>query len=214
MALIKCSECGREISDKAKKCVNCGCKIQMKKKIICKECGTEINEKEKKCSKCGCPVRKFSFNKIKIIIISLIVLILIGVLTFFIFNKSNTLVCIYTNSNEVGTIEYRLTYKFKNGKVKSLEGYQYARPTNRQVAESLWEVSNNQQDQYNYYEGLTYKATFNEDNAITIRYSIDVEKAPSMFKSVAGLSGVSDINSNLTKEEIQEIYEENDFICK
>ena len=27
MALIKCSECGKEISDKAKKCPHCGFKI-------------------------------------------------------------------------------------------------------------------------------------------------------------------------------------------
>ena len=36
MALIKCSECGKEISDKAKICVNCGKKIQQNyfKKIM------------------------------------------------------------------------------------------------------------------------------------------------------------------------------------
>lgn len=28
MALIKCSECGKEINDKAKVCVNCGCPIE------------------------------------------------------------------------------------------------------------------------------------------------------------------------------------------
>ena len=27
MALIKCSECGKEISDKANNCPNCGCPI-------------------------------------------------------------------------------------------------------------------------------------------------------------------------------------------
>lgn len=27
MALIKCKECGKEISDKAKMCVNCGCPV-------------------------------------------------------------------------------------------------------------------------------------------------------------------------------------------
>lgn len=27
MALIKCPECGKEISDKAKKCIHCGCPI-------------------------------------------------------------------------------------------------------------------------------------------------------------------------------------------
>ena len=28
MALIKCMECGREISDKAEKCIHCGCPIK------------------------------------------------------------------------------------------------------------------------------------------------------------------------------------------
>lgn len=28
MALIKCPECGKEISDKAKTCINCGCPIE------------------------------------------------------------------------------------------------------------------------------------------------------------------------------------------
>ena len=28
MALIKCSECGNEISDKAKACIHCGCPIE------------------------------------------------------------------------------------------------------------------------------------------------------------------------------------------
>lgn len=34
MALIKCSECGKEISDKAKMCVNCGAKAKNNNKII------------------------------------------------------------------------------------------------------------------------------------------------------------------------------------
>ena len=28
MALIKCPECGKEISDKAKVCINCGCPLE------------------------------------------------------------------------------------------------------------------------------------------------------------------------------------------
>lgn len=31
MTLVKCNECGKEISDKAKKCLNCGCKRKRKK---------------------------------------------------------------------------------------------------------------------------------------------------------------------------------------
>lgn len=34
MALIKCSECGKEISDKTKKCIHCGNKIKKNKKKI------------------------------------------------------------------------------------------------------------------------------------------------------------------------------------
>lgn len=32
MSLIKCNECGKEISDKSKECVNCGAPIKIKKK--------------------------------------------------------------------------------------------------------------------------------------------------------------------------------------
>ena len=34
MALIKCSECGKEISDKATACMNCGCPIEKVKKKV------------------------------------------------------------------------------------------------------------------------------------------------------------------------------------
>lgn len=43
MAMIKCPECGQEISDKAKKCVHCG-KILIEDKPatkICSDCGKE-----------------------------------------------------------------------------------------------------------------------------------------------------------------------------
>ena len=63
MALIKCSNCGSEISDKALKCPKCGVTIvednseQIEKACVkCEECGTEIMEGEEACSNCGCPV--------------------------------------------------------------------------------------------------------------------------------------------------------------
>ena len=31
MALIKCAECGRDISDTSDKCIHCGCPIEKKK---------------------------------------------------------------------------------------------------------------------------------------------------------------------------------------
>lgn len=51
MALIKCSECGKEISDTAKECIHCGCPIE--KKQVCSECGNEVDSTVKVCPNCG-----------------------------------------------------------------------------------------------------------------------------------------------------------------
>lgn len=56
MALIKCLECGHEVSDKASACPNCGCPIE--KGLICNECGASLSSEDTICSNCGCPVGK------------------------------------------------------------------------------------------------------------------------------------------------------------
>ncbi len=48
MALIKCPECGGEISDKADHCVHCGCHI-----IVCPECGQAAIADSEVCTNCG-----------------------------------------------------------------------------------------------------------------------------------------------------------------
>ena len=58
MAMILCPECGKEISDKAKKCIHCG-KIlieEVKPLKYCAECGKEIEFDATDCPFCGCPV--------------------------------------------------------------------------------------------------------------------------------------------------------------
>lgn len=61
MAMIKCPNCGQEISDKAKKCIHCekifeeG--IEETKKNVCSECGAELGLGATVCDKCGCPVQ-------------------------------------------------------------------------------------------------------------------------------------------------------------
>lgn len=58
MALIKCPECGKEVSDKAIECPQCKAKLKEPElvKKICLECGTELQDDERICPKCGCPV--------------------------------------------------------------------------------------------------------------------------------------------------------------
>lgn len=53
MALIRCPECSKEISDKASSCPQCG--FPMKESIICVECGYRNKKDEKTCINCGYP---------------------------------------------------------------------------------------------------------------------------------------------------------------
>lgn len=55
MALIKCKECGKEISDKAKVCPNCGFENNL---IICPECKKEIKGNVNTCPNCGYEMQK------------------------------------------------------------------------------------------------------------------------------------------------------------
>lgn len=63
MALIKCSNCEKEISDKAKVCPQCGqpvvlvtSTVEERLSILCEECSAEIPEGMEACPNCGCPV--------------------------------------------------------------------------------------------------------------------------------------------------------------
>ena len=61
MALIKCKECGKEISDTAKVCPNCGYKNDDK---FCPECGKRVKSTDKVCSDCGFPLKKTNAQNI------------------------------------------------------------------------------------------------------------------------------------------------------
>ena len=79
MALIKCSECGHEVSDKASACPNCGCPIE--KGLVCDECGNSVSPSDKSCPKCGNPIKsKNGFNwKKPILSIAALLFVLVGV---------------------------------------------------------------------------------------------------------------------------------------
>lgn len=53
MALIKCTECGQMVSDKAESCPHCGAPIE--RKVKCEDCGCEMPTDAAACPNCGCP---------------------------------------------------------------------------------------------------------------------------------------------------------------
>ena len=64
MALINCPSCGKEVSDKASACPQCGFRLLKSetdsapevRKNICKDCGNELSEGVDICPNCGRPV--------------------------------------------------------------------------------------------------------------------------------------------------------------
>ena len=63
MAIIKCSNCGKEVSDKANACPQCGQNLTVEqesveetKHLFCEECGTPVAENAEMCPNCGCPL--------------------------------------------------------------------------------------------------------------------------------------------------------------
>ena len=61
MALIKCKECNKEISDKAKKCPHCGFENNI---ITCPECKKEIENNVNTCPNCGFEIQH-NINRIE-----------------------------------------------------------------------------------------------------------------------------------------------------
>lgn len=61
MALIKCKECGEEISSTAKSCPHCGYKNDVN---VCPECGKRVKDSDEICSHCGFPLVKKKANNV------------------------------------------------------------------------------------------------------------------------------------------------------
>ena len=89
IALIKCSECNKEISDKATTCIHCGKKVNVK------------NNLEK-------PIRKASKKGILIVGGVLLAIVLVGITIFLVLN--------HNSKSYVGKWEHNITWK-RDGKV-------------------------------------------------------------------------------------------------
>lgn len=92
MSLIKCEECGKQISENSTKCIHCG--VEVIKKYECEECKKKTEGKDGVCEFCGCPIKtteklKKEISKNKIIIIIVALAIIIAAVVTFVVLKSN-----------------------------------------------------------------------------------------------------------------------------
>lgn len=58
MAMIKCPECGKDISNQSDKCIFCGFPIRNEDMIVCSNCGVLNQAGSTFCSSCGNPLVK------------------------------------------------------------------------------------------------------------------------------------------------------------
>lgn len=122
MALIKCSECGKEISDKAKNCVHCGCPVE--KELTCNECGKNINIDDNVCKNCGCPIEKKKnkkktpnlFMKIWLIFCIIVCLLISGINLFNILNLETSSINVMGILTLILAINYGILLKTLNKK--------------------------------------------------------------------------------------------------
>lgn len=55
MGLMKCPDCGREISENAKQCPFCGSPFENENLMSCPSCGHSVSKKANACPNCGHP---------------------------------------------------------------------------------------------------------------------------------------------------------------
>lgn len=125
MAMVKCPECGGEISDKAKKCIHCG-KVLIEEglsKKFCSECGKEVSIDAAECPFCGFPfedekvtgnnrvtVKSENNNskKVKKVIIPVAIVAVIAIIAVLIFNVMRN------NLNEDEQLAYQNALEMKS----------------------------------------------------------------------------------------------------
>ena len=97
MSLVKCGECGKEVSDKITKCVHCGATIS--RPMFCSECGVEIKPGQAECPNCGNKVKKVLNLSLKqFAIIGAIVVIIVIIIAF----ASNSKLDLHEVYNKIG----------------------------------------------------------------------------------------------------------------
>lgn len=138
MSLIKCSECGKEISDKAKQCINCGAPIEKETKAIIKEDASEKISREKTNEE---KENKKVPVKDKILIFVFLLLIIgIPILSYTLFGSEKTLTCTKISSGDGITFEEKVKMKYKKNKLDYVT-YTYLIGNPSDLVKRNWEAT-------------------------------------------------------------------------
>lgn len=186
MALISCPGCGKMISEKAVKCVNCGYALKEENEVVernCKECGAILSDDATNCSNCGCPVgdekadqvevagvkvSKKRKRMLKIISIAALILCVIG----------------------IGTVAF---FKINDNKKKIEEYNSYVDNVNSACDKMLSSASSSE-NLCNLTESVWHNAIYKKDDNATNKYT---KKASTSYRGTQYYSFVDDFNDAL-----------------
>lgn len=209
MALIKCSECGEKVSDKAKECPKCGCPItddMWERK--CDSCGDIIPAGKQKCPHClseNVPKKEKKRKKLIVIaIISLLVMIAGVVTTLF----------IVKNNEKKREEEYRENYTKILDEIfdSALDAENCASLTRKVWYNTIWEEDDEETDEFTKENGK-FIDDFN-DSLYNLHSSLEYNtKISSIEKSKSVVSDLMKQMKNPPKgweeayDELRELYD-------
>ena len=176
MALIKCPNCGTDVSDKAKQCPNCGETLETQKVVkVCEECGYELDDNVTICPRCGCPVpeseeqkKRRKKKKIIISVIAFLIVILAIIVIACVVNVTNQ-----KKAEEAAAAAEAARVQEVNDYASNLELASFTMLTGASTAEEAGTLIHD----------VWYDTIFDEQNADTSKYT----------------SGNSDFNDSLSE---------------
>ena len=180
MALINCSECGKEISDRATACPHCGCPLTTEKEIKKSSIPTEnISVTYNKVSPAKPAKTKLQSSKKNIIITSIVVVSII-LIVFAVLFLTHT-ICINHSYSDATVLEPETCYHCGKTKGEPKELMKIEFPTSGVASllplpkSNMGEINWNDAGSFNAYIGNTTLADFQEYVKACMKAGFDVD---------------------------------------
>jgi len=130
--------------------------------------------------------------------------------------KRKNLSCSYEKGFDNYLMKLELNFGFEDNKIKTYEDNRYMKFNSETMRDNFYKQLNALSGSFKNIDGLTYKLSINEENELKQLLKIEnVASISNTFESfMSEFSKYGKINENTTKDEIKEILEKSNYVCK